>query len=358
MKKLLMGPSGGTAAPMSAFMKFFVEATSGSAQIDLVPQMWRRMVGITNRELIRATPELVKGWDKIGGSPIIPSCKNTNVFELELKSGGSLNLSRFVKEFCQGYEGIVAIGGGGTTKQSARLHKDEGLNLIVPVATMDNDVSHFDTVLGYDTARTSAGYAINACVNDALTMQRPTAIILMGYECGRLGVGSVDFAREKLGCKVDMLHIPETEVAIEDVARKINKEYHGGAFTIAISEGVCKAETVTNEGQHKKFSTADYMKKLSALTGIEFKVLTPDYVQRSGIPTQKDVDLAKKFAIRAAGLIEDGTWNYVIGMKNGSVEILPLEKTVELINEQKNSIAEWYSTKEMSLDRVKDILIR
>ena len=357
MKKLLMGPSGGTAAPMSAFMKFFVEATSGSARINMVPQMWRTMVGITDRELIRATPELVRNWDKIGGSPIIPSCKDTNVFQLELKSGGSLNLSSVVKEFCEGYDGIVAIGGGGTTKQSARLHKDQGLNLIVPVATMDNDVAYFDTVLGYDTARTSAGYAINACVNDAHTMQRPTAIILMGYECGRLGVGSVNFARETLGTKVDMLHIPETQVAIEDVARKIKKEYHGGAFTIAISEGVCKAESGNDEGQHKKFSTGDYMKKLSALTGMEFKILTPDYVQRSGIPTQKDIDLAKKFAMRAAGLIEDGTWNYVIGMKNSSVEILPLEEAVELINKQ-NAKSKWYSTDEMSLDRVKDILIR
>ena len=356
MKKIILGASGGTAAAMGAYMEYLVE-TNKNSEIFLISETWRTMAGLTSRELILATPELVNGWEYMGGSPNVPSCKDTNVFKILQKNGSTVDMSGTVKKFCEGYDGIVPVGGGGTTMQSFGLHEAQNLNFIVPLATMDNDIQCFDEILGYRTAVERSAASITACSYDAWTMNRPTMVFAMGYECGRLAVGGVDHARTAYGAKIDMLHIPETNVAIEDVASKIKRAYKGGAFTIVISEGVCKTSDGTNDGIHKHFSTADYANKIMELTGIKFKVLTPDYMQRSGAPVEADRDLAFKFAMETHRLIEKENWNQVIGSVNGEVTSIPIEEVVEVLNNQRPSM-DWYNTKKVSLDGVNDILIR
>lgn len=354
--KVLLGPSGGTAAPMGAFMQYWVQKSPYSGETMLVPEMWRTMAGLTSRQLIHASRDFVEGWDMLGGSPIIPSCKNTNVFKIAQEGGEPIDKSGIVYEFCKEYDGIVAVGGGGTTRQCTDLKKAHDINSIIALATMDNDIWCFDDMLGFQTAVQNSAASIDACSNDAQTMQRPTMVFAMGYECGRLAVNSVKYARYNYGTKIDLLHIPETGVAIEDVAAKIRNAYTGGDFTIVISEGVCKS-TGTNDGTHKKFSTNEYAKKLMELSGIEFKVLTPDYMQRSGAPVIEDRALALQFAKTASQLVLDEKWNHVIGSLNGKVVTKPFEEIIEILNTQSSSSA-WYVTPKMSLDGVMDILIK
>lgn len=356
MEKILLGPSGGTAASMGAFMQYWIQKTGYTGETWLVPEMWRTLVGLTDRKLILATRELVDDWDQIGGSPKIPSCKNTNVFKIEQNGLPPQDLSHIVRDFCEGYDGILAVGGGGTTFQSAALNQKQGINSIVALATMDNDICCFDNMLGCETAVQNLAASINACSNDAQTMQRPTMVFAMGYECGRLAVNAVKYARKVYGTKIDSLHIPETDVAIEDVAAQIKDKYKGGDFTIVISEGVCKS-TGTNDGTHKEFSTSEYAQKLMELSGIKFKVLTPDYNQRSGIPVNKDKLLALRFAKKAEELISKGQWNQVIGSNRGEIVVKPFEEVIEVLNNQ-NSSSPWYATPKMFLDDVKDILIK
>ena len=360
MAKYLMGPSGGTAASMGAFMEHFVRASEENEEIYLVPEMWRTLCGISARSLILANKELVSGWSKIGGSPIIPSCKDTNVFEIVQGDGSKVDLSDKVREFCKDYTGIIAIGGGGTTAQSLALNKTHGLNFIVPLATMDNDILCFDNVLGFKTAVQNAGASIAACYNDAHTMQRPTMIFCMGYDCGRLAVNATKYAMKKCGAKIDMLHIPETQTPVEDVAAQIKEKYKGGGFTIVISEGCCKSSEVTTEGTHKTYSTSEYANEIMRLTGIKFKVLTPDYMQRSGNPVKEDIELAKAFSYKAFNLIDNGQWNHVIGSKNGEIISMSFEEVMEVLETQ-NVSSDWYGTpkeSKVSLDYVQDILVK
>lgn len=355
--KYLMGPSGGTAASMGAFMEHFVNYSETGEEIYLVPEMWRPMCGVSSRSLILANKEFVSGWSKMGGSPIIPSCKDTNVFKIKQFDGTTVDMSDNVRKFCEGYTGIIAIGGGGTTAQSLGLHKAYGLNFIVPLATMDNDILCFDNVLGFETAVQNAGASIAACYNDAHTMQRPTIIFCMGYDCGRLAVKATEHAITKYGAKIDMLQIPETQTAVEDVAAQINAKYKGGAFTIVISEGCCKSSEVTTEGTHKSYSTAEYANEIMRLTGMKFKVLTPDYMQRSGNPVKEDIELAKAFAYEAYDLIDNGKWNHVIGSINGESVAMPFEEVMKVLETQ-NVSSDWYATSKVSLDGVKDILVK
>lgn len=357
--KILMGPSGGTAATMGAYMQYFVEQNENHNHgIYLIPEIWRTMVGLTNRKLIPATPELVQGWDQIGGSPFIASCKDTNVFKIKKQDGTTCNMSGYASVFCNGYDGVIAVGGGGTTAQSTQLNQDHHMNFIVPLATMDNDVSGFDNILGYQTAVERCAASITACASDAWTMNRPTMVFTMGYDCGRVAVGATKFARKNYGAKIDLLNIPETGTDIEYVAYQIRKLYKGGAFTAVFSEGVCKTESGTNDGIHKKFGTDDYAQKLIELTGIKFKVLHPDYMQRSGFPVEADKKLAKDMACETHRLIDGGYWNYVIGSNEGKVISRPFDEVIENLEKQKSYTFEWYRSSLLSLDDVSDILIR
>lgn len=356
MNKILLCPSGGTAASMGAFMEYFVEKGLDTSDIWFVPESWRTMAGLTDRQVIQANKNIVSDWNRIGGSPIIPSCNNTNVFKIMQEDGSTKDLSGVVRDFAKGYDGIILVGGGGTTCQSEALHRKQGLNFIVPLATMDNDICCFDNVLGFKTAVAHSAASISACCSDAQTMNRPTIVFTMGYECGRLAVNSVKAARFVYGAKVDMLHIPETCISIEDVALKIKRSYKGGAFTIVISEGVCKSAG-TSDGMHRHFSTAEYAQKLMDLTGIKFKVLTSDYMQRSGPPVNSDKKLALKFAKEALKLLEAGEWNHVIGSINDEIVSKPFEEVIEVLNNQSAS-SEWYATLNVSLEEVKDILIK
>ncbi|MBQ3145086.1 MAG: 6-phosphofructokinase [Clostridia bacterium] len=356
MKKYLMGPSGGTAASMGAFMEHFVKKSEEDEEIHLVPEMWRTLCGISTRSLIVANKEFVSGWSKMGGSPIIPSCKDTNVFKIKQPDGTTVDMSYAVHAFCRNFNGTIAIGGGGTTAQSLALHKEYGLNFIVPLATMDNDVLCFDNVLGFETASQNAGASIAACYNDAHTMQRPTMIFCMGYDCGRLSVNATKHAMTKYGAEIDMLHIPETQTSVEDVAAQINAKYKGGAFTIVISEGCCKSSEVT-EGTHKSYSTAEYANEIMRLTGIKFKVLIPDYMQRSGNPVEEDIELAKEFSYKTFELIDLGQWNHVIGSRDGEIIAMPFEEVMKVLETQ-NVSSDWYATSKVSLDGVSDILVK
>jgi len=355
MKKYLLGPSGGTAAAMGAFMQHFVQSNWVREQVDLVPEMWRTMAGLTQRKVIPASYYLVEGWENVGGSPLIPSCKNTNVFKIK-QGAETVDMSHKVRDFCNGYEGVVAVGGGGTTFQSEALHCEQGLDFIVALATMDNDILCFDDVLGFETAVQRAGESIAACYNDAMTMQRPTMVFSMGYDCGRLAVNATKHAVFKGGAHIDMLQIPERETSVEEVAAKIKEKYKGGAFTVVISEGCCKPSSGTADGIHKTYSTSEYAQKIMDLTGIKFKVINIDYMQRSGSPVADDILLAKKFAQKAIELIQRKNWNCAIGSINGEVVAKPFEEVIEVLKTQDVS-SNWYGTHKISLDKVRDIIV-
>ena len=115
--RYLLGASGGTAASMSAFNKAFIEGVGPEEEVYLVPRMWRTMGGLEDLKLIDAKSCKVKNWDKIGGSPISPSCKDTNLFKYKVAEDTYIDISEKAKDFCKGYKGIIAVGGGGTTFQ-------------------------------------------------------------------------------------------------------------------------------------------------------------------------------------------------------------------------------------------------
>ena len=232
---------------------------------------------------------------------------------------------------------------------------------------MDNDVPGFDNTLGFPTAVESAGESIIAAVNDAMTMQRPTIIFILGYDCGRLAVNSTKYANQKLEGygKVDLLQIPERKSSKKSypkaLADEVINRYKGGAFTIVVSEGCCEKKKKNknkkeDKGIHKEYDTDRFVRRLQKLTGLKFKNIKIDYRARSGAPVRKDKELAIQFANKAFELLDAKKWNQVIGSVDGKVVAKPFAEVASDIKKGVKPM-EWYEPPFVSLDGVKDILV-
>ena len=314
-KNIGLGPSGGTASSMAAACKFIVEEFSDEYNVWALPECWRLLAGISDGKCHLLTPEEVKDWDKIGGSPFIPSCKDTNVFKIPNGANRFVDLSHKVKEFYDkmNFHCVLYVGGGGTTLQISRLSMlYPQLHSEVLLATMDNDVCCFENSLGFDTAVKNNVDTIIAGISDAYTMQRPTMIFTMGYDTGIVAYEAGLRAQELTG-KVNFIYLPESQMDINMFSKYLKENYYGaGTFVGVCSEGVCRSIGGA-DGIHKKFEISEFCAEVTKKSGISFKALQGDYRQRSGVPTKFDVELARKYAKRAHELVLTEQWNQVIG---------------------------------------------
>ena len=351
MKKMNigLGCSGGTAAPMAAACKYVVEEFSDAYNIWALPECWRLMTGLTDEKCHMLTPEDVKDWDKIGGSPYLPSCKNTNVFKISTGNNRVTDYSKKVRDFYESmhFHCVLYVGGGGTSMQIAELSKKyPELHSEVLLATMDNDVSCFDNCLGFKTAVQYNAETIVAGISDAYTMQRPTLVFTMGYDTGKVALEAALRAQEKTG-KVNFVYLPESGRNADEFARYLKDNFKGkGTFVGVCSEGVC-CSTGGADGIHKKFDISSFCKEVEEKSGIPFKVLQGDYRQRSGLPVAEDLELAKKYVKRAFELVSDGCWNQVIGGSNAGT--LPCEFVGAVINQQDSVWTTWFNMAKPSI---------
>lgn len=338
-----LGCSGGTAASMAAACQYIVEEFSDDYNVWALPECWRLMTSLADEKCHLLTPEDVKDWDKLGGSPFLPSCKNTNVFKIPTGNNRVTDYSAKVKDFYESmqFQCVLYVGGGGTSMQIAELSKKyPELHSEVLLATMDNDVSCFDNCLGFETAVQNNAESIIAGISDAYTMQRPTLVFTMGYENGRVAFEAGLKAQEKTG-KVDFIYLPESGKNIDEFAQYLKDNFKGkGTFVGVCSEGVCLS-TDGADGIHKKFNISSFCKEVEEKSGISFKVLQGDYRQRSGVPVPKDLVLAQKYAKRAFQLVSNKNWNNVIGGNNASYR--SCEIVGRIIDKQDFAWTTWFN---------------
>jgi ATP-dependent phosphofructokinase / diphosphate-dependent phosphofructokinase len=103
---------------------------------------WR---GLVENDMSTLTQEDVSGILPRGGT--ILGTSRTNPYKLE---GG---VDRVLRNFAEGgLDSLVAIGGEDTLGVAARLHEEQGLQVVGVPKTIDNDLSATDYTFGFDTA--------------------------------------------------------------------------------------------------------------------------------------------------------------------------------------------------------------
>lgn len=223
---------------------------------------------------------------------------------------------------------LVILGGNGTHK-SANLLREEGLNVITLPKTIDNDLWGTDMTFGFQSAVDIATDTIDRIHTTATSHSRVFIVEVMGHKVGHVTLHA------GIAGGADVVLIPEIPYDINKIADIIEKRSEiGKLFTIiAVAEGaISKADAQLKKKDYKKklekrgnlsiaYELAD---QLTKLTDKEIRVTVPGHTQRGGTPCAYDRVFSSRVGAKAAELILNGEYGYMVGMKDGETVKVPL----------------------------------
>lgn len=206
-----------------------------------------------------------------------------------------------------GFDCVIVLGGDGSFHGAQELTK-KGVNTICIPATVDNDLKYTDSTLGFSTAVDSIMDAVLKIRETCESHERVCFVEVMGRNSGELALAG------GVASGAEVIIVPENKTNLTEIVAKINKSIiRGGKSVICIvAEGVGKAE--------------DFAKLIKEKTGVDAKSVNLSYIQRGGSPTAYDRVLATKMGAEAVRLADSGNYNCAIGIKNGSIITVELEK--------------------------------
>lgn len=218
---------------------------------------------------------------------------------------------------------LVVIGGNGSHK-TANLLREKGLNVLTLPKTIDNDLAETEISFGFQSAVDIATNAIDCIHTTAASHSRVFIVELMGHKTGWLTLHA------GIAGGADIILIPEIPYSIEAISHAIAKRTASGKrFTIiAAAEGaISKEEAAMSKKElkllRKQENYASTAYRIGAAieekTGQEVRVTVPGHVQRGGQPVAYDRVLATRLGVRAAELILNHEYGYMVGVKDNKI---------------------------------------
>ncbi len=225
---------------------------------------------------------------------------------------------------------LVILGGNGTHK-TANLLSGEGLNVVTLPKTIDNDLWGTDITFGFYSALDVATDVIDRLHTTATSHGRILVVEIMGHKAGWLNL----YAGVAGGA--DVVLIPEIPYSIDKITEVIDKRTRDGkVFSIvAVAEGAISLEE--SKMSKKEFKAARAEMPYSSIayrvaddiakaTGHEVRVAVPGHIQRGGSPSPYDRVLSTRLGTKAAELIKNGQYGYMVGVHNNEVVPVPLSE--------------------------------
>lgn len=218
---------------------------------------------------------------------------------------------------------LVVLGGNGSHK-TANLLREKGLNVLTLPKTIDNDLAETEISFGFQSAVDIATNAIDCIHTTAASHSRVFIVELMGHKTGWLTLHA------GIAGGADIILIPEIPYSIEAISQAIAKRTASGKrFTIiAAAEGaISKEEAAMSKKElkllRKQENYASTAYRIGAAieekTGQEVRVTVPGHVQRGGQPIAYDRVLATRLGVRAAELILNHEYGYMVGVKDNKI---------------------------------------
>ena len=225
---------------------------------------------------------------------------------------------------------LVILGGNGTQK-TANLLREEGLNVIHLPKTIDNDIYGTDITFGFYSAINVACAAIDCIHTTAASHNRVFIVEVMGHKVGWLTL----YAGVASGA--DIILLPEIPYDIDKVIKAIDKRTRDGkGFTIlAVAEGaISKEDAALSKKEYKeklanrKYPSIAYelAEQIEKETDKEVRITVPGHTQRGGTPCAYDRVFATRVGAKAAELILNEEYGYMVAMRNGETVKVPLEE--------------------------------
>ena len=245
-------------------------------------------------------------------------------------------------------DGLVVIGGEGTLRASALLHRDEGVPIVGVPKTIDNDVGGTELTIGFLTAVDTATDAVDKLHATAESHNRVMVLEVMGRHAGWIATFS------GMAGGADAILIPEVPFDIDAVCRHLkHRAGMGRDFSIVVvAEGSVPAEGTMeleppplDEFGRPKLGGIGHAiaHEIEERTGFPARITTLGHVQRGGSPNAMDRVLATRMGVTAADLAMAGEWGMMTGFNAGVVGPVPLiDATAELalVPESLHAVAE------------------
>jgi ATP-dependent phosphofructokinase / diphosphate-dependent phosphofructokinase len=308
-----------------------------------VREGWR---GLVDGVVEPLGPREVSGILPRGGT--ILGTTRTNPYKVE--DGVGKVLATFERE---GLDALIAIGGEDTLGVAARLFAERAFPVVGVPKTIDNDLSGTDYTFGFDTAVTIATEAIDRLHTTAESHNRVMVVEVMGRHTGWIALHS------GIAGGADVILIPEQPVTVEDACGLLEKRHESGKdFSIVVvSEGyeltyasgerqlVAGEARATDQFGHVVLGgVGDALaREIEERTGFETRVTVLGHVQRGGTPTPRDRVLATRYGLKAADLVQAGSFGRMAALHGDEIVDVSLAEATAAL---KTVTPEWYAVAE------------
>jgi 6-phosphofructokinase 1 len=233
----------------------------------------------------------------------------------------------------RGLDALVTIGGDDTLSVSAKL-AERGFAVVGVPKTIDNDVPGTDYCIGFDTAVTIVGEALDRLHTTAESHRRVIVVEVMGRDAGWLAMAG------GVGGGADLVIIPEDPIALERVVRHVRDRMEMRRFSIiVVAEGarVTGIDPAIAAGKVDQFGHAQLATRgigtrlaeaIEEQTGVECRVTVLGHVQRGGSPSMFDRVLATRMGAAAVDFLHEGRAGAIAALQGNDIVAVPFAEVV------------------------------
>ncbi|HTG66049.1 MAG TPA: 6-phosphofructokinase [Flavobacterium sp.] len=306
IKKIGVLTSGGDSPGMNAAIRSVVR-TCAYHNIECVG-IYRGYQGMIEGDFIEMGPRSVNNIINKGGT-ILKSARSA---EFRTPEGRKKAHENLVKE---GIEALVVIGGDGSFTGALMFNSEYNFPVMGIPGTIDNDIYGTSHTLGYDTALNTVVEAIDKIRDTASSHNRLFFVEVMGRDAGHIALNA------GIGAGAEEILIPEEDLGLERLLESLQKSKASGKSSsiVVIAEGDKIGKNV--------FELKDYVD--ANLPEYDVRVSVLGHMQRGGAPSCFDRVLASRLGVKAVESLLDGVSNFMVGLKNDTVNLTPLVQAIK-----------------------------
>jgi 6-phosphofructokinase 1 len=336
INKIAINTGGGDAPGLNAVIEAVV--MSSSKRSWEVYGIKNGYTGLLNtNEIMRLTPETVRGISTLGGT-IIGTTNKGNPFKMPVtNAAGEVETrdvsDKVVENFKRlGFDYLIAVGGDGSLEIAYNLFK-KGVPVVGVPKTIDNDLLGTVITFGFDTAVSIATEAIDRLHSTARSHERVMVVEVMGRHAGWIALHS------GLSGGADVILIPEIPFDIEKVCKHImSNELHGRRYSIVVvGEGavpiggsqIAKGKGEAGRQELLLGGVGEYIaREISKNIGKDTRSLVLGHLQRGGSPTTFDRLVSLRFGAAAVRMIEEGQSGIMVALDPPEMKAVPLAAVI------------------------------
>ncbi len=310
--KIAVLTSGGDAPGMNAAIRAVVR-TCSYHDVEVLG-IYRGFQGMIEDDFVELNARSVRNIINKGGT-FLKSARSEGFRTKEGRESAYKNLTK------NGVEALVVIGGDGTFTGALSFSQEFGFPVMGIPGTIDNDIYGTTHTIGYDTAVNTVVDAIDKIRDTASSHNRMFFVEVMGRDSGFIALNS------GIGGGAERIIIPEKNIPAEVLLEDIDRGKRRGKTSniIVVAEGNTAGKAV--------FELKEYVEQKRPEYDIRVSVL--GHMQRGGTPTCYDRVLATRMGVKAVESLLEGKSQYMVGINNDRMELIPLEKAVKENDESK-----------------------